>query len=129
MFINNTHLFISMRFAINLEDTKESLDFFDELFNKISFCPNYTLDIFIIQEMKEQEKEIKKLKEKIQKQLKKQNIKGEIIIDTGEPIARIIKLIDKKNIEVFICQYEHSILGTTFFENLKKEIDIPILTL
>jgi len=118
-----------MRFAINLEDTKESLDFFDELFNKISFCPNYTLDIFIIQEMKEQEKEIKKLKEKIQKQLKKQNIKGEIIIDTGEPIARIIKLIDKKNIEVFICQYEHSILGTTFFENLKKEIDIPILTL
>lgn len=118
-----------MKFAIAIENTKKSWELFEKFFEKMRFCPRYTLDVFTVEELKEQEKEIKELKRKVEKKLKDEKVKGEFIIEKGDPAARVGKLIEEREIEIFITGYEHSVFSTTFFEEIARETDIPILVL
>lgn len=117
-----------MKLAIGLENTKESWELFESFFEKVK-CPAYTLDVFVVQEMEEQVKEILALKKKVEAKLEKEGVNGKVIVEAGDPVGRIVKLIKDRDINVFVCHYEHSILGTSFFEGIMRETDIPVLTL
>lgn len=129
MFINGAHLYLFMKFAIALENTKDSISFLDIFFNKFDLYNKYSLDIIVVQEFVEQKEEIESLKKLVLKKLKEKGIKGDFIVEKGEPIARILYQLKELKINMFICHYEHSIFSTSFFEQVMDEIEIPVLTL
>ena len=118
-----------MKFAIGIEATEKSLELLDKFFAKLSFCPNYTLDIFTVQELEDQDSELKVLENKIKTKLSENKVKGNFTVEKGDPVARIAHLIKEKKIEIYVSAYEHSIFSTTFFEQIVKETEIPILVL
>lgn len=118
-----------MKFAIALEDTPNSFDFLKKFLSEFDFYKSFSLDIIFVEEFREQEKELKDFEKKVDKILSKYDIKYNIIVETGDPVARVLNVIEKKKLKVFVCSYEHSLLGTTFFEQIMKEIEIPVIVI
>jgi hypothetical protein len=118
-----------MKFAIALEDTPNSFDFLKKFLSEFDFYKSFSLDIIFVEEFREQEKELKDFEKKVDKILSKYDIKYNIIVETGDPVARVLNVIKKKKLKVFVCSYEHSLLGTTFFEQIMKEIEIPVIVI
>jgi hypothetical protein len=118
-----------MIFAINVDISKFSDIFLEKTLSKFSFCDNLTFYCFFICESEEQKGEEKEIKKRLSKIFSKYNIKYKLFIETGDILSRTLFLINKVKPNFFIAHYEHSILGNTFFENLIKETNIPLIVL
>ena len=118
-----------MKFAIAIENTEKSMELLDMFFEKMKFCPHFTLDVFTVQEAEGQERGIEELKKKVMKKLELKKIKGEFIVGKGDPAFKVSYLIKKRQIDIFVAYYEHTLFRTSFFEKVIKETDVPIIVL
>lgn len=116
-----------MKIGMYFKGTKESWEMLETFFRKVNFFPHYKLEIFLIKEIKEQGDTLEKIKKELEKKLKENKAEGEVIKDTGEPVSRVIKLLEKRKIELFVASYQHSFLQGSFCEQIIRQTDLPIL--
>ena len=118
-----------MKFAIALENTPKSIELLKKFFDKMDFCKGYSLDVYTVKEFEEEDEEIKELEELVKKELKERGIKGEFVVETGEPVERVSILVESRQPDILVASYEHSVFSNTFFEQIIKKVEVPVLVI